>query len=287
MRSSVKKPVITHKAIHSSKPEIQKSHLGTSVKRSEAAKQTLKSEQVHKYGTINHRTSVISNKSSSLAVREQSTLSSSVHSLAQKPTIHQPTKPTASKTQSHINKAIENSHSHEEIHHENKSHSRKSKSKLIHKLGISKKASALSSGVLAAVLLAGFFTVQNVPNLSMQIAATRAGFDAQMPGYQPSGFSFRGPINYSAGQVTVSFGSNSDGRFYDVKQQASNWNSDALLSNYVVAEGKTYQTYLDKGRTLFIYDGSNATWVDNGVWYQVEGDSNMTTDQLIRIASSI
>ena len=70
-------------------------------------------------------------------------------------------------------------------------------------------------------------------------------------------------------------------------RSASNWNSDALLSNYVVAENKQYQTYMDRGRTLFIYDGSNATWVDNGVWYQIEGDSRMTTDQLVRIAASI
>ena len=121
----------------------------------------------------------------------------------------------------------------------------------------------------------------------MRVAAARAGVNASMPGYQPSGFSFKGPIDYSAGQVTVSFKSNTDDRAYSVAQRSSNWNSDALLSNFVVAEGKQYQTYIDRGRTLYIYDGSNATWVDNGVWYQVEGNSDMTTDQLVRIAASI
>ena len=121
----------------------------------------------------------------------------------------------------------------------------------------------------------------------MRVAATRAGFDAKMPGYSPSGFSFNGPINYTAGQVQISFKSNTDDRNYNVTQTASNWNSDALLANYILDEEKQYQTYLDKGRTLYIYDGSNATWVDNGVWYQVEGESAMTTDQLIRLASSM
>jgi hypothetical protein len=183
-----------------------------------------------------------------------------------------------------IDKALANATSHTQ---ESPAHHSKKRSKFTKKLGISSRAATLSSAVLAVVLLAGFFAIQNVPNLSMRIAATRAGFDASMPGYQPTGFSFKGPINYSPGQVTISYRSNTDSRSYDVKQQASNWNSDALLSNYVVAENKQYQTYLDRGRTLYIYNGSNATWVDNGVWYQIEGESDMTTDQLIRIASSI
>jgi hypothetical protein len=183
-----------------------------------------------------------------------------------------------------LDKALASASSHEA---ETPIHHKKKRSKLGKKLGISPKAASISMAVLAFVLLAGFFTVQSVPNLSMRLAATRAGFDATMPGYQPTGFSFKGPIKYSPGQVTISFKSNTDGRQYDVKQQASNWNSDALLSNYILAEGKTYQTYLDRGRTLYIYNGSSATWVDNGVWYTVEGESNMTTDQLIRIAASI
>jgi hypothetical protein len=187
-------------------------------------------------------------------------------------------------TQKMLDKALASASSHEA---ETPIHHKKKRSKLGKKLGISPKAASISMAVLAFVLLAGFFTVQSVPNLSMRLAATRAGFDATMPGYQPTGFSFKGPIKYSPGQVTISFKSNTDGRQYDVKQQASNWNSDALLSNYILAEGKTYQTYLDRGRTLYIYNGSSATWVDNGVWYTVEGESNMTTDQLIRIAASI
>jgi hypothetical protein len=159
--------------------------------------------------------------------------------------------------------------------------------KLAHKLGISARAMAISTTVLAGVLLGGFFAIQNVPNLSMRVAAARAGFDASMPGYSPSGFSFKGPIKYSPGQVTISFDSNTDDREYTVTQRSTNWNSDALLSNYVVTSNKQYQTYLDRGRTLYIYDESNATWIDNGVWYQVEGNSDMTTDQLVRIASSI
>jgi hypothetical protein len=292
MRTSVKKPEPVAKKIQASQPTISKSHLGTSVKRTQVAMQTPKSQHVQKYGEQQHRSSVAKTTNDSLTVKQQPDNHAVVHHSNATTTSHSVTKTQkshslTSEREKMINKALENANAHEAIDHAGNTHHKKKSSKLRKKLGISRKAASISSAVLAVVLLAGFFTIQNVPNLSMRIASTRAGFEAEMPGYKPSGFSFKGPINYSPGQVTVTFKSNSDSRWYDVKQQASNWNSDALLSNYVVAEGKTYQTYLDRGRTLFIYDGSNATWVDDGVWYQVEGDSDLTTDQLIRIASSI
>jgi hypothetical protein len=292
MRTAVKKPQPVAKKLQTDKPTIQKSHLGTSVKRSQIASQTPKSQQIHKYGTIEHRTSVAKTINSSLTVKQHPNNKTAPEntSVVMNNTVDTPkiSSNNISDRDKMINRALENASAHEAVQHQEKPHHRaKKSSRLSKKLGLSKRAISLSSAILAAVLLLGFFTVQNVPNLSMRLAATRAGFDAQMPGYQPSGFGFKGPINYSPGNVTITFKSNSDGRYYDVKQQASNWNSDALLSNYIVEEGKTYQTYLDRGRTLFIYDGSNATWVDDGVWYQVEGDSDLTTDQLIRIASSI
>jgi hypothetical protein len=184
-----------------------------------------------------------------------------------------------------INAALANAHSHESTDHGAKI--TKKRSRFIKKLGVSRRTMSMGSAALAVVLLAGFFAIQNVPNLSMRVAATRAGFDASMPGYKPAGFSFKGPIKYSPGQVSVAYSSNTDDRAYEVKQKASNWNSDALRANFVESEGKQYQTFQDRGRTLYIYNGSNATWVDDGVWYQIEGESDMTTDQLIRIASSI
>lgn len=279
MRQVVKKPNTPVSHVQSSKPTIQKSHLGVSARRSETAKQIPKSQHVQKFGTIHHRTSVIKTSAtlpvaSAPAAHQQSQSTTNA-------TSHPAHRSTAAEKM--IEAALTNANSHTEEH----PHRKKKRNRVLKKLGISAKAAGMSSAILAGVLLGGFFAIQNVPNLSMRVAAARAGFDAQMPGYQPSGFSFKGPINYTTGRVTVSFESNSDDREYDVTQQASNWNSDALLSNYVVADNKQYQTYLDRGRTLYIYDGSNATWVDNGVWYTVEGNSDMTTDQLIRIAASI
>lgn len=169
-----------------------------------------------------------------------------------------------------------------EIHH--KTHKQH---RVAHKLGISPKTLRFSSGALAVLLIAGFFAYQNAANISMRIASSRAGFSASTPGYHPSGFSMSGPVEYGPGQITLNFKSNSDQRNFHITQRVSNWNSEALLANFVTTNNKSYQTYQDKGRTVYIYDGSNATWVSGGVWYQIEGNSSLSSEQLLHIASSM
>lgn len=283
-RASVNKPTAskTVEKVKKNAPTIEKSHLGVSARRAQAAKKAPKSQMVQKFSEPAARSSVVK-KSAHLPVKAH-TNSSHKRELPKINAVSaQQVEQTTTREQL-IEEALANATSHEQKHVKQKN---KRRHKVAKKLGISSKLAAGSTMALALILLGGFFAVQNVPNIAMRVAATRAGFDAKMPGYNPSGFSFNGPINYSTGQVTISFGSNTDDREYSVTQKSSNWNSEALLANFVEAENKQYQTYLDRGRTLYIYDGSNATWVDNGIWYQVEGDSNLTADQLVRIAASI
>lgn len=161
------------------------------------------------------------------------------------------------------------------------------RSKAARKLRVSPKTVNIGAASLAIVLLAGFISYQNVPNLSMRVAAARAGVNANLPHYQPAGFSLRGPIESLPGQVTVNYHSNSDNRQFSVTQHASNWDNASLLENYVALNQRSYQTYQTDNKTIYIFDGSNATWIDNGVWYKVEGKSSLNSDQLLRIAGSI
>lgn len=155
------------------------------------------------------------------------------------------------------------------------------------KLHISARTVSAGSFVMAGLLLGGFFVYQNIPNLAMKVAATRSGVEARMPSYKPAGFALNGPIKYSTGKISISYRSNTDERTYQVTQSASQWSNESLLENFVAVERRPYQTYQDKGKTIYIYDGSNATWVDKGVWYQVEGASSLNSDQLLRIANSL
>lgn len=159
--------------------------------------------------------------------------------------------------------------------------------RLARKLGISSKTANLGAGAVALLLIAGFTYYQNVPNLAMRTAASKAGIPASLPAYRPSGFSMNGPIEYAPGRVTVSFRSNSDNREFTVVQQVSNWNSEALLGNYVAKNYRDYQTYRQGDRTVYIYDVANASWVENGIWYQISGKSSLSSEQLLNIAASM
>lgn len=149
------------------------------------------------------------------------------------------------------------------------------------------KAAPIFAGATAAVLLIAYVTYLNIPNLSLKIAASRAGIEATMPGYKPSGFAVAGPISYSEGLVTISFSSNTDDRNFNIVERESSWDSQSLLANYVERETPNFVTFQDRGLTIYIYDGSNATWVDGGIWYTIEGESQLNSDQLLKIAASM
>lgn len=146
---------------------------------------------------------------------------------------------------------------------------------------------SIGAGGLALLLLGAFVFYQNMPNLAMRYASQRAGIAAQLPDYQPSGFALSSRIGYTPGQIELYFNSNADDRAFSIVQRESTWNSDTLLQNYVSEASENVQTYIDKGRTIYLYGDSGATWVNAGVWYDIKGNSQLNSDQLIRIASSM
>ncbi len=154
------------------------------------------------------------------------------------------------------------------------------------KLRVSPRTFNVGSGLVVAMLIGGFVAYKSIPQFALHLASARAGIRASMPDYQPAGFSLSGPVQYSSGQITLNFQSNSDDRGFRVVQKSSEWSSQTLLENFVSSQ-EPYQTFQDRGRTVYIYDGSNATWVNGGVWYQIEGESALNSDQLLRIASSL
>lgn len=180
-------------------------------------------------------------------------------------------------------RAIESAASHQQPSHKKQTR----RHSLAKKLRVSPKTLSAGSMVLAGLLFGGFFVYQNIPNLAVKVAAARSGVPASLPGYKPAGFALDGPIKYSAGKISINYRSTTDDRNFAITQSTSEWNNEALLDNFVVAERRTYQTYQDKGKTIYIYEDDNATWVEDGVWYQVEGTSSLNSDQLLRIANSL
>lgn len=148
---------------------------------------------------------------------------------------------------------------------------------------------AFGSLAAASVIVLGFLAWQMVPSLRVKYAGTKAGFSASLPGYSPAGFGLSDNIESTSGEVALTYGSHADSRSYRIKQSPSNWTSQTLEANYVIPTygANNYQRYESRGKTIYIKDNSNATWVDGGIWYVLEGNATLTSDQLQRIVNSL
>ncbi len=146
---------------------------------------------------------------------------------------------------------------------------------------------SVASASLAVLLLAGYLTYINMPTLSIKVAAVRSGIDASYPGYRPSGYSLDGPIAYNDGSVSMRFAANAGPQNFVVGEQASSWDSSAVLENYVTPKtGDNYVTYSDGGLTIYTFNG-DAAWVNDGILYTISGDAPLSNDQVRRIATSL
>lgn len=158
-----------------------------------------------------------------------------------------------------------------------------------HKKKTSKKSRHLSvaSAALGVLLLAGYFTYLNMPNLSVRVAAAQAGIDAKYPEYHPVGYRLDGPVAYRDGEVNMRFASNSGPSNFSLSQTKSAWDSSALLENFVNPESEgRYATYSDAGLTIYTY-GNSAAWVNAGILYTVDGSATLSGEQVRRMATSL
>lgn len=143
---------------------------------------------------------------------------------------------------------------------------------------------SIAASAAVFLLLAGFIVVQNKAAIQMQMASAKAGFAATTPGYQPEGFSMD-RIDYGPGTVATWY--SSEDKSFSVVQKKSNWDSQTLLENFVATTNEDYEGYQVNGRTIYLYGAGRATWVNGGIWYQVQAGDVLTSDQLLRVARSM
>lgn len=150
------------------------------------------------------------------------------------------------------------------------------------------RALSIASASLAVLLLAGYFTYLNMPNLSVRVAAAQAGINATYPNYRPDGYSLSGPVAYNSGQVSMKFASNGGPQNFTLIESRSDWDSSAVEQNYAYTKwGKdNTSTILRQGLTIYS-SGSEAAWVNGGILYVIKGDAPLSQDQISRIATSM
>ncbi len=150
-----------------------------------------------------------------------------------------------------------------------------------HKLAIY----AVSSLVGLVVLAYGVYAL--MPTVMTKVASVDAGFAASLPGYNPAGFRLAS-INYKPGQVAFNFQSNIDSRNFKITESSSTWDSATLVSSVVKpVNGNHYKTLLVRGMTIYLYGRNQASWVSNGIWFQVSGNSSLSTNQIVKLATTL
>lgn len=280
MRSAVKKPAHISRAVHShkSQPEIAKPELSSPVRLGRAEK-IHQSRFISRFG-VEHKP--VEAKVVPLPVQVPPEPEESLLSHQPAPVEQPAMMATASKSVD-FEKALHDATSHKQPKIPKKKLSHRARKRI----RASAKITKISAMVASAAILGGFFFYQNLPNLSMRVAAARAGVDAKLPGYRPAGFGVSSRITYSPGQISVKYKSNSDERSFELTQKNTDLNDQTFMRQQIASSQQPYQTLESSGKTIYIYSGSNATWIDNGTLYQIEGNSSLTSDQLLKLASSL
>lgn len=168
-------------------------------------------------------------------------------------------------------RAIAQATSHERPAHRPKHHTKK------------KRLTNGLAAVAALLVIGGFIGYLNLSTINIRVASMQAGFSAHMPGYRPVGYEVSKEIIHKPGEVTLSFRSGDSS--FSISQRPSDWNSQTLLENSVSLTG-SHQTLASKGRTIFVYQGHNATWVDGGILYSIKGNAELSNGDILAIADS-
>lgn len=146
---------------------------------------------------------------------------------------------------------------------------------------------SFAAAAIAIVIIGGYIYLHNYQNLVITSASSKAGFAATLPTFVPSSYSLKGPVDYSPGLVTIEFNSPSFSSKIHVTQQQTNWDSASLLVNYVEPKTNSFTTINSQGLTIYLLNKTQeATWINHGVWFTIEGGTNIGRDQLLKMAYS-
>ncbi len=142
-------------------------------------------------------------------------------------------------------------------------------------------ASACVVGIIA-------YVSNNVPDISVHVAAMQTGIEASYPAYVPRDYSLSN-IASEEGKLTMTFQGPDESGFV-LTEEKSSWDSAALLRNFIEPNWRTnYITTHEQGITIYINtNDSDAAWVNGGVLYKIEVEGqNLTKKQIRNIVLSL
>lgn len=139
---------------------------------------------------------------------------------------------------------------------------------------------SMAAGTCALLIIGGFTLYQNSPSLQLRVAGYRAGVATVTPNFASSGFEYTGSKVQGA---RVVIGLTADGTQYQLSQQETNWSGEEMIRTAASTDASgqgNYATLDIDGTTVYRLTGTQATWVANGIWYQVYGSHVLSDAQL-------
>lgn len=168
---------------------------------------------------------------------------------------------------------------------ENSSKKRTRKIGLISRFGWVRLTLMITCTATAVVALVYFINSASIEG-SLKVAASHSGIEAAYPERVPSGYKLS-DVSSSNSRVVMNYKSD-DGAF-SLSEEPTNWNSEALLNNYIKKNytNDEYSVVVEQGLT--IYMGTNwEAWVNGGTLYKlIVKDGSLTKKQLKMIATSL
>lgn len=171
-------------------------------------------------------------------------------------------------------------------HHEPAPNPHSTASKPKRRLAITPAHGRVLATVTAVAIMAGYVWLHNYPKLALQAANGRAGLSASLPAYMPSSYNLA-HTDTGPGLVSLTFESPATIDKLKIDQTRTDWDSSSLLENYVVKNSDDYTTVQGQGLTIFVFGQNQATWVNRGIWYSIQGATKLSREQVLKIAYSL
>lgn len=147
----------------------------------------------------------------------------------------------------------------------------------------------IASGFAVIALIGGYITYHNQTGMAVKNASAKAGFAASLPHYKPTGYKLSKDIGVEYGSVTLNYLSNTSQDRFEIKQTRTEMD-EIFLENSIGEIADRYVTNVGNQK-VFIYNGSNATWLKNGVLYKLNGNMNgnspLSIKQITKIIESL
>lgn len=281
MRGAVKRPALTNSGVVAGIRASKARTISVNPARAFHAKTIVKNAKVERFGKIMPSVSSTSRKVAGpklvSGVRSASPANISAKSVAV-PLPSMITSASHQQLERLLDHALINANSHQQT--------LRAKTKGWRRIRCAPQWLSIGSALLVVLLVGGFFAWQNIPQLSMRVASTKAHVDASVPAYTPSGYSLAGPVKASDNKVTASYKAPGNSSFA-ITQQASSWDSSSVAASAVPSNTQV-QTSQVNGTTVYIYGNQNdAKWVNHGVLFSIQDKANLSSDQILKIANSL